>query len=590
MQVKYSTLDSYTKNRYILNMITEMYVRSLKSIYADNGLLQETLIEIRPLLGNNGSSRFAYPPSPIPITKFGGGFQSLPPIGTRCLVHERPNEMYDQILTYLPLNDHLGTTGLLSAKELDPGAYALKIGTATPIGLKATPEGKFTLYSGQTSLSLDAKTKSVDIDSDSFTVKSYGDSLRFNYSPVNYNTLLKDTHEFTLAVSRLFDYTGYMWSDTLIDTENTSKLPVTVYSDKAIMKMGHISLDGSYPKAKSILTHVYQLETRQNTGANGINKDTMYINRIGYQKENNKFGLETVYPAGTIFEQYAKRNSLNSLSTWLYRYGKQEEDVLGSELEFTKGEIFRNQIYEELVGIWGDPVLNTLAKGKGWAYKTINTQATQQYTESFGKTPNLLLTFQNSFYRKHIHNYEEHTIATENTPTGIEYTTWLGGKSANLLFGDVLSETTIKSMTSGNVDMQYTESLLKSKTFVMNLEDAAMNKYTITIGNGMDGDVNGINIKVKAGAKTSKISIDVATGDIYIDPGTNAGQGSVYIGDSSNKLNGQALVTESWVKTIFDNHMHPTAAQGPPSVPIKMPLLNDVNSSKAHVTYVLKSE
>jgi len=590
MQVKYTTLDSYTQNRYILNMITEMYVRDLKSIYGDNGLLKEILIEIRPLLGNTGSSRFAYPPSPIPITKFGGGFQSLPPIGTRCLVHERPNEMYDQILSYLPTNDYLGTSGLLSAKELDPGAFALKIGTATPIGLKATPEGKFTLNSGNANLSFDAKTNSINTDSDNFIVKSYGDFLKFEYSPVNYKTLLENTHEFVLGVSRLFDYTGYMWSDSLLDTESIPKLPVVKYSDKAILKMGHISSDSTFPAEKAILTHVYQLETRQNTGANGINKDTIYINRIGYQKENSKFGIETIYPAGTIFEQYVKRNSFNSMSTWLYRYGKQEDNVLGSEMEFTKGEIFRNQIYEGLVGIWGDPVLNTLAKGKGWVYKTVNTQATQQYTESFGKTPNLLLNFQNSFYRKHIHNYEGHTIATESMPTGIEYTTWLGGKSANLLYGEVLSETTIKSMTSGNVDMQYTESLLKSKTFVMNLEDEAMNKYTITFGKGIDSDINGVNIKIKTATKTSKISIDVETGNIYIDPGSNAEKGSVYIGDSVSKSKGHALVTKEWITNVFDKHMHPTAAQGPPSQPIPIPILDSINSANAHVTYILKAE
>lgn len=101
----------------------------------------------------------------------------------------------------------------------------------------------------------------------------------------------------------------------------------------------------------------------------------------------------------------------------------------------------------------------------------------------------------------------------------------------------------------------------------------------------MDALLNRIDVKASAGP-TSEVtmSLDSALGvelivnkdkaSIIIDPLGNITikqnpLAKLYLGGETNA---QQLVTKSWLDMIFANHVHPTAAPGPPSPPVPIPL------------------
>jgi hypothetical protein len=62
----------------------------------------------------------------------------------------------------------------------------------------------------------------------------------------------------------------------------------------------------------------------------------------------------------------------------------------------------------------------------------------------------------------------------------------------------------------------------------------------------------------------------------------------LYLG---GKDKGQRLVTEAWVNQRFDNHMHPTATPGPPSIPLPMPAPPATGDAKTNLfTYTTLAE
>jgi len=98
----------------------------------------------------------------------------------------------------------------------------------------------------------------------------------------------------------------------------------------------------------------------------------------------------------------------------------------------------------------------------------------------------------------------------------------------------------------------------------------------------MNGD--SINISIKDAADTG--SVELTTSGITINAGTNP-TNKIKLGGSGGE---QQLVTKSWVTNIFKNHMHPTAATGPPSIPIPIPAIVIPDSSSSPFTNQTEAE
>lgn len=93
-----------------------------------------------------------------------------------------------------------------------------------------------------------------------------------------------------------------------------------------------------------------------------------------------------------------------------------------------------------------------------------------------------------------------------------------------------------------------------------------------------------INISIEDSADSGSIAL--TTSGITINAGTNP-TNLIKIGGSGSE---QELVTKSWVTNIFKNHMHPTAATGPPSMPIPIPAIGIPDSSASPFTKQTKAE
>jgi len=82
-------------------------------------------------------------------------------------------------------------------------------------------------------------------------------------------------------------------------------------------------------------------------------------------------------------------------------------------------------------------------------------------------------------------------------------------------------------------------------------------------------------VKVSAGSATNAPAAEVLIGVLGTD------------GDDSGV---QQLVTKSWVMNLFNSHVHPTAAVGPPSPPMPMPDVTVPHLPVSNFTSILKAE
>jgi len=200
------------------------------------------------------------------------------------------------------------------------------------------------------------------------------------------------------------------------NTEGISQLiPVSAYNNRAIVKGGSLY----NPKLITPLftQHPYQIETRQSTGDNLLFKDTVASIRVGHQAGRNigayKHSTTQFHPAGTLYEIEAKRNThsspgIGTTSTLLWRYGRYEDDIStretslpsssapGVPIEPVKGEIFRHQMYDEIIpNVSNSMIFDPVGEGLGYEWPDFgieNASAKQQYLESFGELNSLLLT------------------------------------------------------------------------------------------------------------------------------------------------------------------------------------------------------
>jgi hypothetical protein len=397
-----------------------------KSPTSKEGVFNQTIM-VAPLYSTiDGGNRSAYPPSFMPFTILGGGVTSIPSVGTMCLVYDPDwimpgNSVY--ILGYIP-NDAVGPEGLYNPEEQIEGATVFKVGGEVKSCLTLAPGGIMSLYSNPfTFLKLNGTLRTFEVDSNSRAFNYRGGYDYVSYSDKHARTGESQVHEARMLLGKRG--ADLVYEDYDLELEQVNLLAAsTKYNDKVVIRSGTIynyNANIGLNKEKTDIGNIYQLETRQCT-ANDYEKDTVTVLRLGYQKEDNlKNGTHTVYPAGTLIDWAVKRVKTDRYSTYLMRYGKLENDTTGSEAEQTKGEVYRFQLYNDVIKPIAIPGTDPLGTGKGWSYELVNSKATEQYSISFGLLAN------KSFYREHIHAYPELSRSTLNSFDGTNYTRVLGG-------------------------------------------------------------------------------------------------------------------------------------------------------------------
>jgi hypothetical protein len=187
---------------------------------------------------------------------------------------------------------------------------------------------------------------------------------------------------------------------------------------------------------------------------------------------------------------------------------------------------------------------------------------------------------------------------------GVSYSHWLGGKSEESKAS--LSQTNVTKWVAGDkaltLDYSFEDSgkfsIVKNAFKPESHESIVMNKdnftievksdtatYTIAMNDGK------IVISLKGGSDKVSPCITLSNdGKIVVNPGTgNSTTDSIYLGGVT--ANGQHLVTESWVKMLFDTHFHQTTTPGAPTLPptrIMTPLSKAIPTT--HLTYITKVE
>jgi len=485
----------------------------------------------------NGPDESAYSPSFMPFTEAGGGVTAIPQEGALCVVLRRTNGTH-QILTYMPY-ESVGPEGIYTPEEPEKNAVVLKIGGEVKASMLLSPGGIMSFYSSPFAfIKLNGSTRNIDTNID---------TTHMNYASGYENREYADEHPVTGAekvteYKMLFSKANEqrMFADWDLETEVANKLGAAIkFNDKVLIRAGTIyNYDASITsnKEKTEVGHVYQIETRQNTLVKN-EKDTINIFRLGYQfKDNLKYTADTKYPAGTMIEWASKRvddtPATGTYSSYLMRYGKLEADTTGDEPEETKGEIYRLQMYNDVVDPIGTIIADPLGKGKGWKYEKINLLATEQYTESFG------LLADKSFYRKHTHAYPGLDWMDPSTYSGLDYTSILGGdydnyeETTNWYSGEK-TNSVIVSLKAGAFSFANTqyesgsektaESITIAKdNFEINIEVDASTSYNLKLAAGK------MTIKLTAD-ETTKIEID-KSGTVAID------SKQVRIGKSDNTL------------------------------------------------------
>lgn len=522
------------------------------------------IIKVTPLDSIiNGKDERAYSPSFMPFTEAGGGVTAIPQEGALCVVLGRTNGTH-QILTYMPY-DSVGPEGVYTPEEPEPNAVVLKIGGEIKSSMMLAPGGIMSFYSNPFAfIKLNGSTRNIDTNID---------TTHMNYASGYENREYADEHPVTGAekvteYKMLFSKANEqrMFADWDLETEVANKLGIAVkYNDKILIRAGTIyNYDASISsnKEKTEVGHVYQIETRQNTLVSN-EKDTINIFRLGYQfKDNLKYTADTKYPAGTMIEWASKRvddtPATGTYSSYLMRYGKLEADTTGDEAETTKGEIYRLQMYNDVVDPIGTLITDPLGKGKGWKYEKINLLATEQYTESFG------LLADKSFYRKHTHAYPGLDWVSPSTYSGLDYisilggdydsyeetTNWNSGKKTNAII------VSLKTGTFSFANTQYesgekktAESITIAKdNFEINIEVDASTSY---------------NLKLAAGKMTIKLTADETT-KIEIDK-----SGTVAIDSKKVRIGKSSLTLQKIIEKLLDaiKAMTLKTSQGP-TIPV----------------------
>jgi hypothetical protein len=373
----------------------------------------------------------ANPPSTLPFSITGGGHNAKPVPGVYCWAIMDKMARADsraQILTYAP---HPGVSpqGMFNNEDSSDGSIVQKIGGIQKSVFKMTPSGELSLYSDQFSaLNIYGNESRIQLSTKRYS--GYYEGGFFKYDYFTNHSSGNEITPFYQSMARGPEVR--IGSDReVVETEEISNEMATYgmlkpYVDKVIIRGGQV-VNVSQTGKDALLKHVYQIETRQATLSNY--KDTVSVLRLGYQAEQKNYSTSKITSAGSILEWSAKRNDptpgIGKYSSMKLRYGKLENE----DDDKAKGEVYRNQIYVDVVTTIGTPIINSVGEGIGYDFKFNNFDATQQYVESFGSLENPSDSFlKDSYWRFHIHNFNGLSLATKSTYSGFSYNEYFGGQ------------------------------------------------------------------------------------------------------------------------------------------------------------------
>jgi len=472
--------------------------------------------------------------------------------------------------------------GNLATEKPGIGGFFTKIGGKFKTVIGQTKSGVIKLMAGQFSnIKINARLEKVDISAKNYNkISSTGfqsDIFEENAStPLSTESRTRHMAVFTQRKeSKRESDVSSIQSD--LGTEEVGQIPlISNYVGKAVIRAGQVSnkSHGYYGQP----THTYEVDTRQSTGAVSTQKDTVTNFKLGYQGEHFPYSGTTWKPGGTMIEVSAKRNVPLNVSSYVWRYGKYEGDY-GTKFpdasptsvpggEPVSGEIFKHQVLDGLnYGVpYGLAVVDPLGEGESYSSDTVD-KAERAYSESFGVLDSVLLVgndLYGSVWRHRIHSYDPLLAG------GLSYTRQLGGGPTLAPFlykSEVLNG--IKEAPSAKLTKEYTSSLAGAKYVLSSTGLIAGGEAKIELENSEVHSTVRISAGGVANAPTSEVLIGVLGAD---ESGV------------------QQLVTKSWVMNLFNSHVHPTAAVGPPSPPIPMPDITAPHFPISNFTSILKAE
>jgi hypothetical protein len=363
----------------------------------------------------------AYPPNVIPNSNTGGGVYSYPMEGQECVVALDDYAAHCQILSYsvIPGSDQFGN--YIEANVPDIGGVVLKVGGYENAILALNPGGKIDIESNRYSrIHLDGTDKKVEISSMDMRIDYAGGSIVNSYRKEEADVKIPEVTSHVSSYKRTYEEPGFSDWEQFHCEKGIEILPIPDYVDKCVIRAGYIP---NFYKPTEVTKHVYQIDTRQSTYGNAKLKDTTTELRIGYQNESDVFGDGVLYPAGTMLEWRAKRNT-DKASTAHIRYGLLEGDT--SDSQGVMGEIYRMQFCEDAnhgdkfgQDIGGFAHYDPMGVGMGYQYNVNNRAVSQQYIVSFGKLSD------DSLLRFHTH-YTDNTN-NDNPDNGLSESYTLGG-------------------------------------------------------------------------------------------------------------------------------------------------------------------
>lgn len=123
--------------------------------------------------------------------------------------------------------------------------------------------------------------------------------------------------------------------------------------------------------------------------------------------------------------------------------------------------------------------------------------------------------------------------------------------------------------TDGNVEYTVKDN---TKTFKVTFTGAGSEKAGFKLNIGEGNDILEVSL-VPGSTDAVMLTVNKDKATVIIDKEGNtifklSDAAKMYLG---GKDKSQQLVTKSWVDLVFANHMHPSAAPGPPSIPIPIP-------------------
>jgi len=459
-----------------------------KVVQGSSGSPSRVFVQIIDFFHNVGESEIeASTPAPTPIDLWGSGSNTLPKVGTECLVAQYYSNIH--ILAYLA---YPGTTqyGFLGADPMLPGAVTFKVaGKLTKAELVLSPGGMMTASVGTFA------TWSIDGQNEKFSGQFRNVNWKSSSSNEEY---IKGKEENTTRFSyfKTAEVLGY--SDYKFRDEQGYSIPPTDPEYSYVDKVQELYFGGRLEP--------YTMVVKQSDGAlSPFDKNVISTVRVGQQtagKRHESLPLK----GGTLWEFTGKRNKSSDVATYQMAFGNKTE----KESFYIKiGEGLNNGLP------LGAPVVDSLGEGKGWKDSELK-KAKLAYILAFGDRESAYLS----------ENMVKNALSGEE----FYYSRDIGKKSLlNEVFRDKSCEMTENLSKSYEKvvklsDDQFTiafNSKMAIYSTIKGKSDALTfygDKVVLKTDSGGEITVDGENLAVKMGG----ISISAKGSDISIEDGFGA--------------------------------------------------------------------